>query len=186
METIRRQIDEKKVVSLAPFQPKSLKIGYCYLCNIGIGENFSYKLKEEEQRILEIEVVKGAEFCSRKCFLDYCKEYKKHEKLRHEEKKKNRKKIEHDQLLISETQDEITSLIERIDELEKKELRLELVPPEKVREEREKVGFFRRLFQKLGLAKQTDSASLLERVRKEKAELEEKLETSRDRLKSVW
>nr|CAG8528829.1 11833_t:CDS:2 [Entrophospora candida] len=186
METIRRQIDEKKVASLAPFRQKSLKLGYCYLCNIGIGKNFSYKLKEEEQRILEIEVVKGAEFCSRKCFLEYCKEYKKHEKIRQEEKKKNRKKIEHDQLLISETQEEITSLIERIDKLEKKELALELVSPERVREEKAKVGFFRRLFQKLGLVKKTDSASLLEMVREEKAKLEDKLEASRDKLKSVW
>jgi hypothetical protein len=186
METIRRQVDEKKVTSLTPFQKKSLKLGYCYLCNTSIGENFTYKLKEEEQRILEIEVVKGAEFCSRKCFLDYCKDYKRHDRLLQGKKKENRKKIEHDQLVISKTQEEITSLIEEIDKLEKRELELELVSPEKIREEKLKVGFFRRLFQRLGWAEKTDSASQLERVKKRKAELEEKLEASRDRIKSAY
>jgi hypothetical protein len=142
-------------------------------------------LKEEEQRILGIEIVKGAEFCSRKCFLDYCKDYEKHEKFRQEKKKENRGKIEYGQLLISKVQDEITSLIEKIDKLEKKELELEMIPPERIREEKEKVGFFRRLFQKIGLAEKTDPASLLEKVKKQKGELENRLESSRNRLKSA-
>ncbi|CAI2167682.1 18445_t:CDS:2 [Funneliformis geosporum] len=183
IETIQRQIDETKSTTLIPFQQKSLKLGYCHLCNVNIGENFSYKLKEEEQRILGIEIVKGAEFCSRKCFLDYCKDYEKHEKFRQEKKKENRGKIEYGQLLISKVQDEITSLIEKIDKLEKKELELEMIPPERIREEKEKVGFFRRLFQKIGLAEKTDSASLLEKVKKQKGELENRLEASRNRLK---
>jgi len=185
-ETIQRQIDEKKIVSLSPLQQKDLKLGYCYLCNVSIGGNFSYKLREEEQRIWGIEIAKGAEFCSRKCFLNYCKEYRRYEEIREEEKKKNRKRIENDQVLISKIQSKITNLIERIDKLEKKELELELTPPEKIQEETEKVGFFRRLLQKLGLVKKTDAASLLETVKKNKSELESELESSQKELKDIW
>ena len=184
-ETIQRQIDEKKIVSLSPFQQKDLKLGYCYLCNVSIGANFSYKLREEEQRIWGIEIAKGAEFCSRKCFLNYCKEYRRYEELREEEKKRNRKRIEDDQNLIGKIQNKITNLIEKIDKLEKKELELELTPPEKIQEETEKVSFFRRLLQKLGLVKKTDAASLLEKVKKNKSELENELEATQKELKDT-
>nr|CAG8433654.1 12616_t:CDS:2 [Entrophospora candida] len=163
-ETIQRQIDEKKGVSLSSFQHKDLKLGYCYLCNVSIGKDFSYKLREEEQRIWEIDIAKGAEFCSRKCFLNYCKEYRRHQELRQKEKKENRKRIEHDQVLISKIQSKITNLIERIDKLEKKEMELELTPPEKIQEENKKI----------------------EEVKAEKSKLESELEVSQGELKDVW
>src|SRR5690349_17067630 len=67
-ETISRQI-EKEAVFSAPLRKKSLKEGYCYFCDISISSEIPYRLTNEEQSVLQIEVVEGAKFCSQDCLL---------------------------------------------------------------------------------------------------------------------
>ena len=90
--TILRQI-EREVIPITPLRQKELKPGYCYFCDISIANGFPYKLEKEEQRVLDIEVTEGAEFCSQECLLGYCKEAKNRRKIRQEEEKKSKEKI---------------------------------------------------------------------------------------------
>jgi hypothetical protein len=73
-------------------------------------------------------------------------------------------------------------LTKRINELERKERELELLPESNQVERPEKTGFFHRLGQKLGLVKKS-TPSKLERVRKLKQKLNIQLEKSEDDLK---
>jgi len=113
---------------------------------------------------LEIEIVEGAGFCSQDCLLGHCKEYKNRENIRQEEEKKNEEKIESGKRLVTQIQLAIVDLTNRINKLEKKERGLELdidvLPSE------EKVGFFRRIAQNLGLAKKNSPHDRLAEVRR--------------------
>lgn len=165
--TILRQI-KKELIPIVPLRQKTLKLGYCYFCDISISGGFPYKLKKEEQKVLNIEVIEGAEFCSQECLLSYCKEYKNREKLRQEEEKKSEAKIASDRKLVTEIQGKIGNLVKRINELEGKEKELELSVENIRGEENKNIGFFRRLGQKIGLAKKTTPHSLLEEAKKKK------------------
>jgi len=174
-ETILRQV-EKKIMVVTPLRQKDVKTGYCYFCDISIAADFPYKLKIEEQNTLGIEISEGAAFCSQSCLLGYCKEYKNREKLRQEEEKRNKEKIEKDRKMVTEIQGRISNLTERINRLERRERELELSPDNDQVERPENIGFFRRLGQRLGLAKKPNPLSKLERVRKIKGELNIELE----------
>src|SRR5207302_588749 len=63
-ENIARQI-EKDTVSVTPLQQKVPREGYCYFCDIKISSSTSYQFSREEQKILEVEIVEGAAFCSK-------------------------------------------------------------------------------------------------------------------------
>jgi len=114
------------MIPIVPLRQKTLKMGYCYFCDISISGGFPYKLEKEEQKVLNIEVIEGAEFCSQECLLGYCKEYRKREKLRQEEEEKRKIKIESDRKLVTEIQGKIGNLVKRINELERKGRELEL------------------------------------------------------------
>src|SRR2546423_794459 len=92
-ETIVRQI-EKDIIPITPLQQKNPKEGYCYFCDIRISSGIPFRLTKEEQKVLEVEIVEGAGFCSRDCLLGHCKEHKSREKIRQGEEKKNEEKIE--------------------------------------------------------------------------------------------
>jgi len=180
-ETISRQM-EKKIMIVTPLRQKTVKSGYCYFCDISYETDFPYKLKVEEQNTLGISIPEGAAFCSQECLLNYCKEYKNREKLRQEEEKRNKEKIAKDRRAITEIQGRIADLTERINRLERRERELELLPESDQIENPENVGFFRRLGQKLGLAKKPHSLSKLERLRKIKGELNIQLEKTGEEL----
>lgn len=139
-ETILRQA-EKKIIISTPLRQKIVKTGYCYFCDISIAEGFPYKLSREEQNTLGIEITKGATFCSQKCLLDYCKEYKNREKLRQEEEKRSKEKIDKDRQMVTEIQKQMSHLTERINRLERKERELELTPESDQIEKPENAGF---------------------------------------------
>ncbi|CAG8583337.1 9068_t:CDS:1 [Cetraspora pellucida] len=180
-ETILRQKEKKKII-ITPLRQKAVKTGYCYFCDISIATDFPYKLKMEEQNTLGIEIVEGAAFCSQECLLNYCKEYKNREKMRQEEEKKNKEKIARDRQMITEIQGQIANLTSRINRLEQRERELELLPESYQVERPENTGFWRRLGQKLGLAKKPSPLSRLERVRKLKGELSIQLEKTGEKL----
>jgi len=180
-ETILRQV-EKKITIITPLRQKVVKGGYCYFCDISIAADFPYKLKVEEQNTLGIEIAEGAAFCSQECLLGYCKEYKNREKLRQEEGKRSKEKIEKDKVMIGEIQGRIANLTERINRLERRERELELAPENDQIEKPENRGFWHRFGQKLGLAKKPNPLSRLERIRKIKGELNIQLEKAGEEL----
>ena len=146
-ETIFRQI-EKDNLPFTPLRKKVPKAGYCYFCDVSISASFAYKLKKEEQVVLAIEVVEGAEFCSQECLLNYCKEYKKREKSRQDEEEKNKEKIANDRQLVTQIQARLGMLVKKINDLERKERELEITVQMTLPEE--KKGFFYSLGQRLG------------------------------------
>ncbi|MEG7979095.1 MAG: hypothetical protein NY202_04275 [Mollicutes bacterium UO1] len=182
-ETILRQI-EKKIMVVTPLRQKTVKNGYCYFCDISVSAVFSYKLRAEEQSALRIDITEGAVFCSQQCLLSYCKEYKNREKMRQDEEKKIKEKIENDRRVVTEIQERIDHLTERINKLERRERELELLPSENL-VEKENNGFWHRLGQKLGLAKKPNPLSKLEMVRKRKEELKFELERSEEERKNT-
>jgi hypothetical protein len=153
-EDITRQI-EKDMVVVTPLQQKVIKEGYCYFCNIKITSGIPYQFSKEEQKVLEVEIVEGAGFCSQECLLGHCKEYKKWVKLRQEEEEKIEEKIESNKRLVARIHLAIGNLRSKVNRLAKKEKELALgidtFPSEK------KVGFFRQIAQNLGLAKKESS-----------------------------
>ena len=182
-EIILRQMKEE-ATSLTPFrEKKELKIGYCYFCGISIDAGFPYKLGQEEKKVLEIELVEGAEFCSQECLLNYCKEYKNWKKLHHEEEKKNKEKIEQDKKIITEIQGKIENLIIKINRLEKKERELEL--SEGFNRQAKKKGFLHRLGRKLGLVKEESLHQVWEKTKKQKENLKNKLEELHNELQKA-
>lgn len=183
-ETILRQV-EKAIVVVTPLRKKVPRLGYCYFCDIDITAGFAYKLKEEEQKVLGVETPEGAEFCSQECLLGHCKEYKNREKMRQEEEKKHREKIESDKKLVTKIQEEMTEMTKRINNLESKERELELSTNSDLYQTKESPGFFRRLGQKIGFIKKDSTVSSLEEIRKKKGELKTKLERTEEKLQKV-
>jgi hypothetical protein len=181
---ISRQIGQKAMI-VTPIQHKNVKTGYCYFCDVSLAGNFAYKLSKREQSTLGIELAEGVSFCSQKCLWGHCKEYKKREKMRQEEREKIRNKIEKDREVVTEIQGQITNITEKINKLQKREWELELLPESGSAEKPEKPGFFRRLGQKLGLAKKPNPLSKIERVRKLKEELNVQLEKNEEKLKTA-
>ena len=105
--------------------------------------------------------------------------------MRQEEREKIRNKIERDRKVVTEIQGQITSLTEKINKLQRREWELELLSESGQAEKPEKVGFFRRLGQKLGLAKKSNPLSRVERLRKLKEELNAQLEKNEEKLKTA-
>ncbi|CAG8638201.1 6162_t:CDS:1, partial [Ambispora gerdemannii] len=173
--TILRQM-ETKVVPITPLRSKVVKRGYCYFCDINIASGFPYKLAKEEQTVLAIEVLEGAEFCSQECLLGYCKEYKNREKLRVEEKKKNEEKIAEDTRVLTEAQTRVARLQGKINELERKEQEMELLRKEGIdAAEEKKPSSWQRFWQKVGLAKKTSLPLTRESLKREKITYQMKL-----------
>lgn len=182
--TILRQF-KREVMSITPLRQKTLKVGYCYFDDISLASGFPYKLEKEEQKVLDIEVPEGAEFCSQECLLGYCREYRKREKLRQEEEKRNKEKIVADRKLVSEIQTGIRDLTKKINELERKERDLMLASGDVWENETKKVGFFQRLGQKFGWVKDNSPRLVLERVKKSKIRLEKELDKKSEDLQKA-
>jgi hypothetical protein len=164
-------------------QQKVPKEGYCYFCEIRISSGIPYRLTKEEQGVLEIEIVEGAGFCSQDCLLGHCKEYKNRDKTRQEEEKKNEEKIASGKRLITQVQLAIGDLMNKVNRLERKEKELELdidiLPSE------EKIGFFRRMAQNLGLAKKNSPHAKLAEIKRKKARLKMELEKKNEELQKI-
>jgi len=118
-EVISQQF-ERKIISITPFQQKSVKTGYCYFCDVNIASGFAYELKKEEQVVFGIRVAQGAKFCSRECLEEYCSEYKKWDKLQQEKKGKIKDKIAEDRRLLTESEIRVANLRSKVVETEKK------------------------------------------------------------------
>lgn len=176
--TILRQM-KKEVMPITPLWQKSLKVGYCYFCETSISSGFPYKLAKEEQKVLNIQVTEGAEFCSQECLLGYCKEYRNRELLRQEEEKKNKLKIENDRKLLTEIQTRVGFLMKKINELEKKERELAITVETTPRKEN------KGLFRWLGWTKDNSPQAMLENVRKSKAVVEKELEEKDQELQKA-
>lgn len=80
-------------------------------------------------------------------------------------------------------QEQSSELTDRINELEKREKELELLPGSDYVEKKENIGFFHRLGQKLGLVKKAGSLSKLEKVRRLKEKLSAQLNEKDEELK---
>lgn len=157
-ETISRQIEKKEdVIPVTFLQQRIPKKGYCYFCDIKIAPGIPYQFSKEEQEILEVKIIEGAGFCSRDCLLNHCKEYKNREEIRQEGDKKIEERIESNKKLITQIYLVIGNLRNRINNLIKREkelkLDIDILPSE------EKIGFFRRVAQNLGLVKKESSPS---------------------------
>lgn len=181
-ETITRQID-KDIISIIPLQKKAPKEGYCYFCDIKISSGIPYQLTREEQRVLEIEIVEGAGFCSQACLLEHCKEHKNREKLRQEEERRSEEKIESGKRLVTKVQLAIGDLISRINRLERREKELELEIDNFPSEER--AGFFRRIAQSLGLVKKIGLHDKLAEIKRKRVRLKIELDKKNEELQKT-
>jgi hypothetical protein len=65
-EIISQQFKRKTTV-ITPLHKKVAKKNYCYFCDVSIADDFSYKLKREEQETVGVEIPPGAAFCSQRC-----------------------------------------------------------------------------------------------------------------------
>jgi len=183
-ETILREI-RKESTPFVPLRKKTLNPNYCYFDDVDISSTFPYKLKKEEQAVLGIEIPEGAEFCSQECLLDYCKEYRDKEKFRQDEEKKNKEKIENDRRRVTEIQEKIGNLVKRINNLERKERELELLEKNSRGEEKRSLGFFGRIWLRLGLIKENDPRILLQNSKDKKVNLSIELERENEKLQKA-
>jgi hypothetical protein len=183
--TILRQIENKKIF-LVSLRQKDLNEGYCYFCDTGIADRFSYRIEEKDKRILGVEINEKARFCSQECLLSYCKEYKKREEVRQNEERKIKGNIENNKKLVTEIQGKMTDLTDKLNHLERRERELELnFDDYAFSKKEEEVGFFKRLAQNLGLVKKSDNISPLEKARIKKIELKEQLKKNEEELKKA-
>lgn len=101
--------------------------GYCYFCQKNLmADFFSYELSEEIKENIGIKNKNVSKFCSKKCILDYYKQYENYISSNEEEEDKRNQSIDRNKLVVKEIEEEIREIDYELDKLKLKEKDLNL------------------------------------------------------------
>jgi len=180
---IVRQVKKKStILAKAPIQRKELKEGQCYFCDSLISDNFSYKIPEEEQKVFNIEVQKGTEFCSRDCLRSFCNEYDRKEKVWQKEGQRIKEKINRGKILLASVQRKLISLRQRDNKLERKKREIEELQEDDFFEKKKNNdGFFKSFFKKIGFIKRDELT--LDEIKQQQRMLRREIYDTEERIK---
>ena len=183
---VLRQIRKEEVLLTVPVPESAPKENCCYRCGVNIEGSFPFELKKEDQMILNIKLAEGVKFCSGGCLESYRIEHENQKRFRQEIVEKIQKKVVESKEILTKAQNRVTKLRAKVNELEEKEWRIKLLQKEGIyNPQTEKVGFWKRLGQKLGLVKSTSQSSELAVIKEQKIRLKMELEAANEELKKA-